>query len=71
MDWVMIPLPGDTLVCCVKNERDRDIKEERPATKSLTAWFYEYCLNHPVIHAPPAATSWASCLFAFIHENLK
>lgn len=20
--------------------------------------------NHPVIHTPPAATSWASCLFA-------
>nr|DAZ64721.1 MAG TPA: hypothetical protein [Caudoviricetes sp.] len=20
--------------------------------------------NHPVIHMPPAATSWASCLFA-------
>nr|DAK04489.1 MAG TPA: hypothetical protein [Caudoviricetes sp.] len=28
--------------------------------------------NHPVIHTPPAATSWASCLFVIfdIKSNL-
>ncbi|MGV3692373.1 hypothetical protein ACV8SG_26440, partial [Citrobacter freundii] len=26
--------------------------------------------NHPVIHTPPAATSWASCLFAVDDERL-
>ena len=27
--------------------------------------------NHPVIHTPPAATSWASCLFAVDENNDK
>lgn len=27
--------------------------------------------NHPVIHTPPATTSWASCLFAVDENNDK
>ncbi|EAP1058234.1 hypothetical protein GUN64_005166 [Salmonella enterica] len=26
--------------------------------------------NHPVIHTPPAATSWASCLFAVSYRYI-
>lgn len=26
--------------------------------------------NHPVIHMPPAATSWASCLFAVSYRYI-
>ncbi|ELQ6071171.1 hypothetical protein R2236_001493 [Cronobacter sakazakii] len=47
--------------------RDIQIVKEQSVYKGAFLLF----VNYPVIHAPPAATSWASCLFAFIHENLK
>lgn len=42
----------------------------RKTPSSLSAFAMSRA-NHPVIHMPPAATSWASCLFAVDVNNDK
>lgn len=65
---------GISLLIC--NPRFAAFSKAVILSNSVSAFLSTYYLhitlaNHPAIHTPPAATSWASCLFAVDENNDK